>query len=406
MDSTCQLVYKIRAISPVSHQKYLTSTTIKPSTALKKNQDTGAISQPATPSITIANATNCPIRLYYKTEPMEIKDLIDGDELKERAISQPATPSITIANATNCPIRLYYKTEPMEIKDLIDGDELKERAISQPATPSITIANATNCPIRLYYKTEPMEIKDLIDGDQLKEKYSKGDNAEEAGKFVVDDTSPGVSNNQFPDVPDPLDSMVQQMPMSAASNDRPRTREIPRTVHSLPMSSFCPLTFNRALGNKRLDFLPQERQVVTKKMCSASHDDRFDTSQWMAEQEISDGCHHWDVDTSGSVGWAVGVAYPSIGRRDQLGRAANSWCLEWSRDKLCYWHNNMEEFMKHECPGMVRVAVDMTNGSLSFYSLTESQNLLHSVVERFSEAVRPAFWLFGLKQPNALFFPP
>ncbi|XP_010900466.3 E3 ubiquitin/ISG15 ligase TRIM25 [Esox lucius] len=236
--------------------------------------------------------------------------------------------------------------------------------------------------------------------------FSEGHDTEVAKQFDIDYMSAEVSNIRCPDVPGPLDSTVQELSVSPLSNDRPRSKEFSRPAHSLPTFSFCLLTFNQALGNKRLEFLLKDRKVVTKKASSASHHDRFDICQWMAEEEISTGCHYWDVDTSGSVGWAVGVAYPSIGHRDQLGRTANSWCLEWSQDKLCYWHNNVKEFMKHDCPSMVRVALDMTNGTLSFYSLTESQNLLHSVMERFSEAVRPVFWLFGLKQPNALFFPP
>ncbi|KAL1005948.1 hypothetical protein UPYG_G00066030 [Umbra pygmaea] len=182
--------------------------------------------------------------------------------------------------------------------------------------------------------------------------------------------------------------------------------EFPPLPHPLPSSSFCLLTFNPAQGHRRLDFLHEERTVVTKKAFSASKNDRFDISQWMAEQEFCDGCYYWDVDTSRSVGWAVGVAYPSIGRRDQLGRTASSWCLEWSRDKLCYWHDNTEQFVKHDCPSMVRVALDMTNGTLSFYSLCERLKLLHCVEHRFSAPVRPMFWLFGLKQHNALSFPP
>ncbi|CDQ89137.1 unnamed protein product [Oncorhynchus mykiss] len=224
---------------------------------------------------------------------------------------------------------------------------------------------------------------------------------------VINDTSSEVTDDRCPDVPASHDGRVQELPISPPSNDRHRAEAgFAPPPHPLPGVSFSWLTFNPALGHRSLTFIPKEHRVVTKRTSSACHDGRFDISQWMAEQEFSEGCHYWDVDTSASVGWAVGVSYPSIGRRDQLGRTANSWCLEWSRNKLCYWHDNIEEFIKHGCPSIVRLALDVTNGTLSFYSLSDSQTLLHCVEEGFTEPVRPVFWLFGLKLNNALSFPP
>ncbi|XP_045072403.1 E3 ubiquitin/ISG15 ligase TRIM25-like isoform X1 [Coregonus clupeaformis] len=224
---------------------------------------------------------------------------------------------------------------------------------------------------------------------------------------VINDTSSEVTDDRCPDVPATHDGRFQELPISPPSNDRHRAEAgFAPPPHPLPGASFSWLTFNPALGHRRLTILPKEHRVVTKRASSACHDDRFDISQWMAEQEFSEGCHYWDVDTSASASWAVGVSYPSIGRRDHLGRTANSWCLEWSRDKLCYWHDNIEEFIKHGCPSIVRLALDVTNGTLSFYSLSDSQTLLHCVEEGFTEPVRPVFWLFGLKPNNALSFPP
>ncbi|XP_036796400.1 E3 ubiquitin-protein ligase RNF135-like isoform X4 [Oncorhynchus mykiss] len=240
------------------------------------------------------------------------------------------------------------------------------------------------------------------------EEFTKGHEMEAMeDPVVINDTSSEVTDDRFPDVTASHDGRVQELPISPPSNDRYSAEAgFAPPPHPLPGASFSWLTFNPAQGHRCLTFLPNEHKVVTKRTSSAYHDGRFDISQWMAEQEFSEGCHYWDVDTSASVGWAVGVSYPSIGRRDQLGRTANSWCLEWSRDKLCYWHDNIGVFIKHGCPSIVRLALDVTNGTLSFYSLSDSQTLLHCVEEGFTEPVRPVFWLFGLKLNNALSFPP
>lgn len=187
---------------------------------------------------------------------------------------------------------------------------------------------------------------------------------------------------------------------SSSSTHRHRAADI---SPPLPDATFARLTLSPALGHRRLVF--KGRTVSTRRASSAHHNNRFDISQWMAEEEYSQGCYYWDVDASESVGWAVGVAYPNIGPGDQLGRTPSSWCLEWSTDRLSYWHNGMEDHLKHGRPDLVRVVLDMSNGTLSFYGLSACQTLLHCVQETFSGPVRPVFWLYGLKVPNALSFP-
>lgn len=173
----------------------------------------------------------------------------------------------------------------------------------------------------------------------------------------------------------------------------------------LPGACFKCLTFDPTLGHGRLTF--NNNKVATKGTSSAGHRDRFHITQWMALESFLEGIYFWDVDTSLSVGWAIGVAYDRIGRRDQLGRTLNSWCIEWSsrKETLSYWHNGLEEPLKNGNPCLVRVLLDLTSGSLYFYSLTDRQILLHCVQQVFSEPVRPAFWLYGLRPQNTLVFP-
>lgn len=224
------------------------------------------------------------------------------------------------------------------------------------------------------------------------ENHTTQEQVEDAGSADVE-TSVEVTQRG----PTPFETPPQECP-SSSSTHRHRAGDIP-----LPDATFARLTFSPALGHRGLVF--KGRRVATRRASSAHHRNRFDISQWMAEEEYSHGCHYWDVDVSESVGWAVGVAYPDIGPGDQLGRTPSSWCLEWSTERLSFWHDGMEDHLKHGRPDIVRVVLDMSNGTLSFCALSACKTLLHSVQEAFSKPVNPVFWLFGLKVPNALSFP-
>ncbi|KAJ8363500.1 hypothetical protein SKAU_G00123310 [Synaphobranchus kaupii] len=166
------------------------------------------------------------------------------------------------------------------------------------------------------------------------------------------------------------------------------------------------LFFSRQKAHRDLTFSDDNCRVQVRRRSlgrpSLSRADHFDISQVMADQEFSSGVHYWEVDTSESDGWAIGVAYPHLGRTENLGRTANSWCLEWSSNKLCFWHNNISEPIKHDRPSKVRIMLDMEGGSMAFNSMTDHMILLHSVEVRFASPVRPAFWLYGLKNGNSL----
>lgn len=131
---------------------------------------------------------------------------------------------------------------------------------------------------------------------------------------------------------------------------------------------------------------------------------RFDACQWMAEQEFKEGWVYWDVETTFSTAWAVGVAYPSLMRKERLGRTSSSWCLEWSSRQLNAWHNNIKTSVKHSIPNRIRVILDMEKGQLSFQSLGDSLLELHSFQVDSSGRFTPVFWICGLSH-NALTFP-
>lgn len=176
---------------------------------------------------------------------------------------------------------------------------------------------------------------------------------------------------------------------------------LPAGLHA----EFVELFFSPQLGNRRLVFHTESHRVETQPghQARTSHG-RFDACQWMAEQEFRGGWVYWDVDTTFSTGWAVGVAYPSLKCNERLGRTPSSWCLEWSSGQLSAWHNKIKTSVKHSFPNGIRVILDMPKGQLSFQSLCNSQLELHSFQVDSSGPFIPVFWLYGLSH-NALTFP-
>nr|QVS02917.1 ring finger protein 135 [Pimephales promelas] len=170
---------------------------------------------------------------------------------------------------------------------------------------------------------------------------------------------------------------------------------------------FVELSFPPHLGNRRLVFHTESRTMATQpgQQVRTTHV-RFDACQWMAMQEFTGGWFYWDVDTTHSSGWAVGVAYPTLMRNEILGRTSSSWCLEWSCRQLSACHDNIKTPVKHSVPNRIRVILDMAKGRLCFHSLDDSLLELHSFHINFTGPLRPVVWLYGLsKCQNALTFP-
>lgn len=133
---------------------------------------------------------------------------------------------------------------------------------------------------------------------------------------------------------------------------------------------------------------------------------RFVTSQVLCSPGFSSGCHYWEFSMKDSEGWGVGAAAAEMGRDGKLGRNDLSWCVEWSKDQLCVWHNNQDIHVFLPRPLNVGVLLDFQEKELKFYSISEdNQILIHCYrLQIQSPAVQifPTVWLYGLKAGNSL----
>ncbi|KAM6245299.1 E3 ubiquitin-protein ligase RNF135 [Porphyrio hochstetteri] len=208
---------------------------------------------------------------------------------------------------------------------------------------------------------------------------------------------------QIPPV-QPLDldqeTSVCSLPLETAATS-------PEPVISSQFSQWADdVTFDLTRAYERLAITAQNRKVMVSSYPTdygPSHN-RFCISQVMCSQSFSTGCHYWEVITKDSDGWAVGVAHGMIGKRDKLGRTGHSWCIEWlgPKQQLSAWHRDQETVLHKDKPLKVGVLLELQKKTVSFYSITDKEMLLHTFEINTSVPLYPAFWLYNLERNGSL----
>ncbi|XP_040294461.1 probable E3 ubiquitin-protein ligase MID2 [Bufo bufo] len=122
--------------------------------------------------------------------------------------------------------------------------------------------------------------------------------------------------------------------------------------------------------------------------------ERFLNNQVMSSRGFTSGRHYWDVKSRGSVGWRVGMCYPSINRRgDQsyIGDNNKSWGLRRCSNQYTVIHNKKEIQLPDKISiDRVRICLDYEAGQLSFYELCDPIRHLHTFTAAFTEPLHAA----------------
>ncbi|XP_075188066.1 E3 ubiquitin/ISG15 ligase TRIM25-like [Anomaloglossus baeobatrachus] len=128
---------------------------------------------------------------------------------------------------------------------------------------------------------------------------------------------------------------------------------------------------------------------------------RFETyNQVMSRRGFTSGRHYWDVESSRSGGWSVGMCYPSIDRRlrSLIGNNKKSWCLCRYNNQYSVIHDSEEIQLPDKISSdRVRICLDYEAGQLSFYELCDPIRHLHTFTAAFSEPLHAAlrvFWMY------------
>ncbi len=144
------------------------------------------------------------------------------------------------------------------------------------------------------------------------------------------------------------------------------------------------------------------------------HPDRFDVCHQVLSRESVCGRCYWELEWSRCV--FISVSYKSIRRKGRgnecvFGRNDQSWSLFCSPSRYSFRHNNIKTDLsvKHISSRIgvyddddddddirrIGVFVDHGAGTLSFYSVSDTMSLIHTVQTTFTQTLNPGFG-FGL----------
>ncbi|XP_039542903.1 tripartite motif-containing protein 16-like [Pimephales promelas] len=185
------------------------------------------------------------------------------------------------------------------------------------------------------------------------------------------------------------------------------TNIVPRTRNDFLQYSL-PLTLDLNTVNKRL-CLTENNRVITHTLTVQpypDHPDRFDVWQVLCRESVCGRCY-WEIEWSGGMfgGVYISVSYKSISRKglgDEclFGSNDQSWSLFCSPSSYSFRHNKIQtDLPVKSISRRIGVFVDPSAGTLSFYSVSDTMSLIHTVQTTFTHTLYPGFGV------NSVFFP-
>ncbi|XP_073801271.1 uncharacterized protein [Danio rerio] len=162
----------------------------------------------------------------------------------------------------------------------------------------------------------------------------------------------------------------------------------------------CKLTLDPNTANTLLVLSEENRKVtsVRRRQSYPDHPDRFDGYfQVMSKESLTGRCY-WETQWSGSA--EISVCYKGIKRKGWsndcwFGHNKKSWSLRCSDRSFTVWHNDKAKVLlvPPDSSRTVGVFVDESNGSLSFYSVSDTHKLthLHTFNKTFTERLYAGF---------------
>ncbi|KAL0147244.1 hypothetical protein M9458_057447 [Cirrhinus mrigala] len=181
------------------------------------------------------------------------------------------------------------------------------------------------------------------------------------------------------------------------------TNIVPRTRNDFLQYSHQ-LTLDLNTVNKRLR-LSERNRAITYTFTDQSypdHPDRFD--QWyqvLCRESVCGRCYwelQWSTGQYGSV--SISVSYKSISRKGSgyeclFGFNDQSWSLICTPSRYSFRHNNILTVLPvKSVSSRIGVFVDHSAGTLSFYSVSDTMSLIHTVQTTFTQPLYPGFYVF------------
>ncbi len=130
------------------------------------------------------------------------------------------------------------------------------------------------------------------------------------------------------------------------------------------------------------------------------HPDRFDRWHQVLCRESVCGRCYWELEWSGDNGVEISVSYKSISRKGAgdecvFGYNDQSWSLFCSPSSYLFKHNNIRTGLSvKSIISRIGVFVDHSAGTLSFYSISDTMSLIHTVQTTFTQPLYPGFYVY------------
>ncbi|XP_058250321.1 E3 ubiquitin/ISG15 ligase TRIM25-like isoform X1 [Hemibagrus wyckioides] len=169
---------------------------------------------------------------------------------------------------------------------------------------------------------------------------------------------------------------------------------------------YCQLTLDPNTAHQRIQLSDSNRMATDTEIQSYNtfafgyeHPESFKYhSQVLCSESVS-GCCYWEVEWSGVNGVNIAVSYKDISRKGYgnecvFGRNDKSWSLLCQSSGYSFLHDNQETNIPiNSTSSRIGVYLDHKAGTLSFYSVSDTMNLLHRVDTTFTQPLYPGFWL-------------
>ncbi|XP_049323040.1 E3 ubiquitin/ISG15 ligase TRIM25-like isoform X3 [Astyanax mexicanus] len=185
------------------------------------------------------------------------------------------------------------------------------------------------------------------------------------------------------------EDLLQSLPLQMTLPTEPKTRED-------FLQYFCWLTLDPNTVNYSLSLSENNRVVKFswKGQPYSDHPERFTYWKQVLSKESVSGRCYWEVGLSSYAHVFVSVSYKGISRKGcsnapGFGQTNQSWSLQCSLP-LSFYHSNI----KTEIPppsSRIGVYVDHSAGTLSFYSVSDTMTLLHTVHTTFTQPLYAGF---------------
>ncbi|KAK2831800.1 hypothetical protein Q7C36_016886 [Tachysurus vachellii] len=210
-----------------------------------------------------------------------------------------------------------------------------------------------------------------------------------------------------------LKKQVEQICEEEFNKIQPQAAAVQTVLPSEPKSRedflkyFHCLTLDPNTANRQL-ILSDNNRVVTrsrKQEQYSDHPERFDYWTQVLCKESVCGLCYWEVERSRHM--LISVSYKEISRKGTgdeclFGHNSQSWSLRCSSSSVSFWHNNIETKLQGPSSSRIGVYVDHSAGTLSFYSVSDTMRLLHSVHTTFTQPLYAGLCIWKYDLPVSL----